>query len=286
MAKVTPQKEVYLFLWYMANTSTFREIGNLFGICKSTAWHIVRRVSSWLVSIGYRYLKWPNPSEAVKISELFETKIKIPGVIGCIDGTHIAIKAPRVHKEGYFNRKRYYSIALQGIVNYDKKFISVYCGEPGSLHDSRVLRKSKIYRKAQEDPSVYFFNNTFLLGDTAYPSLDWLVPPFRDNGMLSSVERRFNVLHSSARVIVEHVFGLLKGRFRRLLHFNELSDINFIVNLIACGCILHNMCVDNNDTMPTDLPDIPNDNNIGTSSNSTSTRRQKVIDELIRRNIL
>lgn len=270
----------------MANTNTFREIANLFGICKSTAWHIIKRVCLWLISIGNRYLKWPNASEALQNAEFFEEKTKIPGVIGCIDGTHIAIKAPKENKESYFNRKRRYSISLQGVVDCRKKFISVYCGEPGSLHDSRVLRRSDLYRKAHEDVSAYFFNNTFLLGDSAYPSLDWIVPPFRDNGALTSLERRFNALHSSGRVIVEHVYGLLKGRFRRLLHFIELTNINFVVNLVVCACILHNMCVDNNDTFFTENFEVHSQNSESNRSFANSSRRQYLIDELIRKNIL
>lgn len=278
-----------MFLWYMANTNTFREMGNLFGVCKSTAWHVIRRVCLWLISIGHRYLKWPNSSEALYIAEVFEEKTKIPGVLGCIDGTHIAIKAPQQNKESYFNRKRFYSISLQAVVDYRMKFLSVYSGEPGSLHDSRVLRRSELYRKAYEDLNSYFFNNSFLLGDSAYPSLDWLVPPFRDNGMLSRIERRFNTLHSKGRVVVEHAFGLLKTRFRRLLHFNELTNINFIVNLVTCGCILHNICVDINDTIAIELFEEYSENNENNENNrmvTNSTRRQLLIEELIQRNVL
>lgn len=270
----------------MANTNTFREIANLFGICKSTAWHIIKRVCLWFISVGYRYLRWPNAGEALHNAELFEEKNRIPGVIGCIDATHIAIKAPKQNKESYYNRKRYYSISLQAVVDCRKKFIGVYCGEPGSLHDSRVLRRSDLYHKVHEDVNAYFFNNSFLLGDTAYPCLDWLVPPFRDNGALSTVERRFNALHSSGRVVVEHAFGLLKTRFRRLLHFNELTHINFIVNLVVCGCILHNMCLDNNDTFEIEYLEDNSEFNENSRTFASSSRRQQLVEELVNRKIL
>lgn len=37
-------------------------------------------------------------------------KFGFPGVIGCIDGTHVAIVRPTEHEEAYFNRKLYHSL--------------------------------------------------------------------------------------------------------------------------------------------------------------------------------
>lgn len=108
-------KSIYLHLWYIANTVTFRQVANLFGVCKSTAWHTVVRVSSWLVEIAHLYLKWPKyATETQQMAHKFETKRKIPHIIGAIDGSHIKIKAPRENPTDYFNRKRYYHKPLQG----------------------------------------------------------------------------------------------------------------------------------------------------------------------------
>lgn len=235
---------MYLFIWYLSNTSTFREIANLFGVSKSSAWRVVTRVSGWLIGIGHEYIKWPSSSDVQTISAKFERNHKIPDVIGAIDCTHIRIKAPKENRTAFFNRKRYYSINLQVVVDANKRFISVSCGEPGSLHDSRVLRRSELYRKADAD---IFPNGTFLIGDSAYPSLEWLVPPFRDNGSLSDAQNVFNYKHSATRIVVEHAIGLLKTRFRRLLHFTEQVNINHVKNLVSCACILHNICMTQND---------------------------------------
>lgn len=48
--------------------------------------------------------------------------------------------------------------------------------------------------------------------------------PFKsDNGAVSKKQRRFNWIHSSARVMVEHAFERLKGRFRLLLGTHRTS---------------------------------------------------------------
>ncbi|GLV40088.1 uncharacterized protein CBL_03764 [Carabus blaptoides fortunei] len=113
----------------------------------------------------------------------FRKKKGLENVIGAIDGSHIPIKRPKEHDVDYVNRKGWHSIVLQGTVNEKKIFIDVSCGEPGSLHDARVLRKFALY--AQATTIRNFFRQYLLLGDSAYPSLPWLVPPFGDNGHLS-----------------------------------------------------------------------------------------------------
>lgn len=70
------------------------------------------------------------------------------------------------------------------VVESKMRFTNVYCGEPGSLYDARVLG-SPLYSIANREPKRIFPNNTFILGDLAYPSLPWLVLPFCDNGHLT-----------------------------------------------------------------------------------------------------
>lgn len=285
------ERELYIFLWYISNTNTFREIGNLFGVCKSGAWNSVIKVSDWLISIGHNYIKWPSADEVPNIMALWEEKRKIPNIIGAIDCSHIKIKAPMKNKECYFNRKHYYSVHLQAVVDINKKFVDIFIGEPGSLHDSRVLRKSELYQEAHSDKDHTFSYNSLLLGDSAYPLLDWLIPPFKDNGHLSQDSTQFNKLHSSARIVVENAFGILKSRFRRLLHFTEQTNLKLIVNLIASACILHNICLNENDDLE-DLEPVAVINE--TFSNeleqeqpvSQSNRRQQIVDYLIRKNII
>ena len=61
----------------------------------------------------------------------------IRNIIGAIDGCHIKISRPKCHgdSEGYF------SILLQEICDENAKFIDVFVGPPGRVHDARMLRQ-------------------------------------------------------------------------------------------------------------------------------------------------
>lgn len=135
--------------------------------------------------------------------EEFSRKRGINNVLGAIDSTHIQIVKPAVNSRSYCNRKKFFSINLQVVVDSDMRFTNIYCGEPCSLHDARVFRRSLLYETASTDKEILFPGQTFLLGDSAYPSLSWLVPPFRDNGHLTPQQNEFNFMHSSTRIVVE-----------------------------------------------------------------------------------
>lgn len=53
-------------------------------------------------------------------------------------------------------------------------------------------------------------------------------------------------------MVVEHAFGLLKNRFRRLGHFENLK-LKIIVKCIMASCVLHNMCILQNDILDIDV---------------------------------
>jgi len=75
-----------------------------------------------------------------------KSKGNLENVIGAIDGSHIPIEKPDgKYAFRYINRKGYYSVILLGIVDHQGKFTYIYIGEPGSVHDACVLRKSRLW---------------------------------------------------------------------------------------------------------------------------------------------
>lgn len=75
-------------------------------------------------------------------------------------------------------------------------------------------------------------------------------------------------------------------RFRRLKHFTEQLHIDLIVNIIASICVVHNLCIDQNDIflVPNDELELDdenddyNDNEI--EINIHNNRRAALMDEM------
>lgn len=127
------------------------------------------------------------------------------------------------------------------------EFTYVWTGNPGSTHDATVLRMSDLFQNSDAKILVGFV----ILGDSAFPLLQWLITPFRDCGNLTGQQRKFNREHSRSRQVIERSFGLLKCRFRRLLRF-KFSNMKILV-LVLAACVLHNLCLSDRDFI--EVPD-------------------------------
>lgn len=120
------------------------------------------------------------------LKKKFEEKKGIYGVIGAINGCHIRIKRPNSrHAHVYYNRNSYYSILLQAVCDHKKRFIDVFCSGAEFIHDATLLKKSSLYQKGFNG----MLGNNFLLGHSAYPCLNWLIHPFKDNAHLTENQK-------------------------------------------------------------------------------------------------
>jgi hypothetical protein len=130
-------------------------------------------------------------------------------------------------------------------VDSKKWFLDLYLEMPRSTNDARVLRRSSLYHKAMHNNlfdtcfAVDGFS-PFLLDDSGYPLLPWLMVPHRGHGLLPVVDTLFNKKLRRGRIVVENAFGILKQTFRELLVKSELQAA-FLPNVITCCAILHNV---------------------------------------------
>lgn len=108
--------------------------------------------------------------------------------------------------------------------------------------------------------------------------------------LTTAYRKRLNYMLASMRVIIEHVFGLMKGRFRRILHFTEHHQVSFVANLVVCACILHNICIDQNDEFEEMAGDVENDEEEEDDDDPFLVpgpdRRDELLHELINRGLL
>lgn len=244
------EQRVLATLWFLASQDKYASIADRFNFSESTACDAVRNLLRFFSDkLLDKLIKWPTPAEQQAIAAEYNEKKKFPGVIGMIDGTHIAIKKPKERGIDYYNRKDYYSMVLQAVAKDDLQFTDIYTGWPGKVHDARVFRNSPLFECGQQICGDYH-----ILADSAYPNLGWVLTPYRDNGHLSRAQRNFNFTHSSIRSVVERAFGLLKGRFTRLRIINQ-GDTETIISTIVSACILHNICIKSGDDFVEALED-------------------------------
>lgn len=119
----------------------------------------------------------------------------------------------------------------------------------------RVFRLSGVQKMCTDN---YFPADSHIIGDAAYALQKYVMVPFKNNGHLTEAEINFNNYLCSARVMVERAIGLLKGRFRSLLDKLHMRRIDLIPRYIIACCVLHNICILNEDFL--DIPIIIEEN--------------------------
>ncbi|KAM7291909.1 hypothetical protein ISCGN_025207 [Ixodes scapularis] len=130
----------------------------------------------------------------------FQRLGRIPGVIGCVDGTMIAIVGPSqndptVTKAAYWCRKQYYALNVMVVWNADCRVMSIDPRYPGSVHDSFAWRYS--WLRSNFEQGRLIDDGRLLLGDNGYAVEPWLITPVPGFHATSTACGRFNKAHSS-----------------------------------------------------------------------------------------
>lgn len=80
-----------------------------------------------------------------------------------------------------------------------------------------------------------------LIGDSAFALKEWIMTPYRLVAGIIRAQKRHNYKLSADRIAIEHAFGLVKGRWRRLTFINTYS-LAKAVEIANAAFVLHNFC--------------------------------------------
>ena len=249
-AAIPVEQRVAICLWCLASSVEYRTVAHLFGTSRASVCLIVHSVCKAIVKLLMpKYIRLPKTeNELNDLVAGFSDSWGFPNCGGAIDGSHIPVSPPSELHTDYYNRKGWYSIVLQALVDHKYCFMDVYVGWPGSVHDARIFANSNLYQQGLN--ATLFPRSSLLLdgsdvpvvilGDAAYPLLKWLLKPF-SHGTTNRDERNFNYRSSRARMVIENCFGRLKARWRCL---NKRVDVHINnVPVVAPACYtLHNIC--------------------------------------------
>lgn len=176
-------------------------------MAQQTTSKTISEVCAAIENIGDRWIKFPMTREEKTIAKVsFMDIYGFPGVIGCIDGTHVAIVRPNQEEHAYFNRKGYHSKNVQIVCDSKMEIINVKANFGGATHDSYIWRNSVI-RQHLEDNFIQD-QNSWLLGDSGYPQEPWLMTPVT-GAPPHTAEGRYTAAHVHTRNCVERCIGQL-----------------------------------------------------------------------------
>ena len=207
----------------------------------------MNRVVSALKEIKKEVVYWPDASERKEMRNRLAA-YGFRHCVGIIDGTLIILDyRPEAYHECYFSRKSFYALNVM-VVCDDRRRITYYnAGWPGSTHDNRVFRNSKLFNKRGR----YFSPMEYLLGDSAYSQSPVMVQAFKKDSSRSELAGNhefFNTCLAQVRITSEHCIGILKGRFgcmkRNNIRFKKSKrEVKQMVDFIGACIIMHNLLI-------------------------------------------
>ncbi|KAK3909953.1 Putative nuclease [Frankliniella fusca] len=243
-------------LWIIMNMDTFKNTALLFGVSPGVVLYHYKYIIECLREMGPTYIKWPSPEERQIIKENFLQIGGYPGAVGCIDGMHTYVTAPLNEAPAYVNRHHSHSILSQAVVDDQLLVRDLYVGEPGSIHDSRMFRRSSLSSNLLENPGL-LAPDEHLLGDGAYILTDKVMVPYDNHAVLNAAQRLHNTTLSSIRSHVENAFCYVKMRFPRLKYFRSLVTEYAVDHIVSCF-VLHNFVTLHGEAAPDfDIPEAP-----------------------------
>ncbi|XP_036144686.1 putative nuclease HARBI1 [Monomorium pharaonis] len=225
---IEPVIQLLICLRFYATASFQKVNGDLINLPQSTISRIIFKVTTILATYLNTYVKFPTNEATIEENKnLFKElgygygAIGLPNISGAIDCTHIRLVSNNFGGIGemYRNRKGYFSLNVQAIVGPRTEFLDLVPEWPGSQHDSRFFQNFRVFMRFQQRELT-----GMLVGDSGYPSLIFLLTPFRNPQ--NDDEHRYNEIQSRTRMVVERTFGIWKRRFPCLSRGLSLKHIN------------------------------------------------------------
>ena len=200
---LTSLQQTLVKLRFYATGSMQLTLGSWMHIDQSTVSRTVWTVTNAIIAA------YPTPFNIpADVSIGFYNNYNVPNCIGLIDCTHIRITKPNwiYLPLEYYNRKKYFSINVQVIVDSSGMVTNLIVRWPGSVHDSRIFKSSTLYQEllAGTRPG-------YLIADSGYALAPFCITPYLNP--VGDIQKNFNVVHKHTRNLVERAIGQAKKRF-------------------------------------------------------------------------
>lgn len=191
---------------------------------------------------------WPDAERRSELAGYAWSSFGFRGCIGSTDGTTIPLAYALSYQPWTFwDRHDQYSIHLLLATDHERNIIAVTLGFTGAAGDALVQR----YADWERHPTRHCGPLEFLLGDKGMHRSVRVACPYMGDAATTTDNENFNWQLARLRVVVEHVIGILTGRWGSLSKLRcQLSgeeDFKFAMDWVIACCVLHNFCNLNGD---------------------------------------
>ncbi|KAJ6863441.1 hypothetical protein NC652_040096 [Populus alba x Populus x berolinensis] len=154
------------------------------------------------------------------------------------------------------------SILVQALVDSEGRFLDISAGWPSSMEPVAIFRQTRLYLGVEDSREsellkgpTYMLSDgcsipQYVMGDSCFPLLPWLLTPYSEQDSFGSAEREFNVAHSRAMKLVSTAFGRVKARWQLLARRWKEDSLEFLPFVIVMGCVLHNFLIKWGEPLP------------------------------------
>ncbi|XP_062393448.1 putative nuclease HARBI1 [Sardina pilchardus] len=239
-----PHITVLITVYWLGHGVTYSVVAQAFQVPAATVCRLVHSGCQAIKALRSQVIQLPTGQGLDVTGQAFAAAANSPAFarcVGAIDGCHVRIKTPPGPEgQDYLNRKLFPSMQMQAVCDGRGKFLNIFVGYPGSVHDTRVLRNSRIYREALYPPPGYY-----IVGDGGYPCISHpiaIITPYREP-VEGRMQSRFNQRHAKALNVIERAFDMLKARWRCLLSKALEVEHTFVPTVITACAVLQNICL-------------------------------------------
>jgi len=163
--------------------------------------------------------------------------------LGALDGSHFHAFTTAEGRHAAWNRKGEITQNCLMACSFDLRFMYVCSGWEGSAADAHIYNDARL-------TDFHIPCGKYYLADAGFASCDELLVPYRGTRYHlaewgradvrpKDKEELFNLRHSSARNVIECIFGVLKCRFKILCMAPEY-DMDIQARIPPALCTIHN----------------------------------------------
>ncbi|KIK12923.1 hypothetical protein PISMIDRAFT_119986 [Pisolithus microcarpus 441] len=192
---------------HYGNGATTEDVAEWAGVSIGTVYNCYRQVMIALLQLHDDVIHF-DPMEPEDQQERDRVKQWVKscscpewrGGFMCVNGSPFNLfQKPGWHGEGFYDRKSRYSLSAQVVIlPHNLRIVDYMIGVPGSLHNSNVFSRTRIYRH----PETFLGADEWIWADSAYPSLPWCIVPFKRSSTepMPNAHKIFNQHLSKVRI--------------------------------------------------------------------------------------